>query len=258
MVDCQLRLLEATDRELADLDRQLQKLAYEEDRARLLMTLPGVSHGTAIALLAALGDVTRFRDGDHAASYLGLVPSTRQSADRCYHGPITKAGNSHARWMLTQGVQHLATNPGPLGVFYRRLCKRKNRNVAVTAAARKLVTIAYLMLRNKEPYRYALPQATDRKLARVRHASTGVRRKPDRTAGKPPASGMAAKPPAPAGQSGGRRGPRCTRSLPEIYRDEGLPPAKALDELPAGERRVLEGAGVTGFVRQLQESPPRR
>jgi transposase len=253
VVECQLRLLEGIEGQLADLDKRLQKLAYAEDKARLLMTLPGVSHGTALALLAALGDVSRFRDGDHAASYLGLAPSTRQSADRCYHGPITKAGNSHARWMLTQGVQHLATHPGPLGVFFRRIAKRKNRNVAVVATARKVVTIAYLMLKNNEPYRYALPPATDRKLARIRFAATGVRRKPAaKPAGKPMAT-----PTAPGSAAGGpgRRRPRCTRSLAEIYRAEGLPPAKAVDDLPAGERRVLARAGVTGFVRQLHRRP---
>ena len=58
------------------------------------MTLPGVSYVVAIGLLAALGDIHRFRDGDHAASYLGLAPITRQSGDHCYHGHITKAGNS--------------------------------------------------------------------------------------------------------------------------------------------------------------------
>jgi transposase len=46
-------------------------------------------------VLAAWGDIGRFPDGDHAASYLG--PSTKHSAAQCYHGPITKRGNSHAR-----------------------------------------------------------------------------------------------------------------------------------------------------------------
>ena len=66
-------------------------------------------------------------------SYLGLVPSTRQSAKICRHGPITKAANSNARWLLTQASQHLATQPGPLGVFFRRIARRKHRNVAVVA-----------------------------------------------------------------------------------------------------------------------------
>ena len=53
-----------------------------------------------------------------------------------------EAGSASIRWMLKQGVQHIAAHPGPLGVFFRRLCKRKNRNIAIMAVARKLVTIA--------------------------------------------------------------------------------------------------------------------
>ena len=98
----------------------------------------------AKALYAALGDWKRFRDGAHAASYLGLSPSTRQSANHCYHGPITKAGNSLARWLLTQAARQVAQHPGPLGVFFRRIHQRKNFNVAVVATARKLVTIGFL------------------------------------------------------------------------------------------------------------------
>ena len=90
--------------------------------------------------------MTRFPDGDHAASYLGLVPSTKQSAACCYHGPITKRGNSQARWMLIEAAQHLDKHPGPLGHFFRRLCRKKNRNVAVVAAARKLACIGWRML----------------------------------------------------------------------------------------------------------------
>lgn len=71
---------------------------------------------------------------NHSASYLGLVPSTRQSADHCYYGHITNAGSTQTLCMLTQGVQRNAA-------YFRRLCKRKNRNVAISAVARKLVTI---------------------------------------------------------------------------------------------------------------------
>jgi hypothetical protein len=104
----------------------------------------------------------------------GLVPSTRQSANICRHGPITKA---LARWLLTQAAQHLATHPGPLGVFFRRIARRKHRNVAVVATARKLVVIALLMLKHRGPYRYGLPEPTKAKLAAFRIAATEERRK---------------------------------------------------------------------------------
>jgi len=83
MIDCELQLHESLEREIATLDAELARRGYADDRVKLLMTLPGVDVTVAEAVLAALGDVSRFADGAHAASYLGLVPSTRQSATRC-------------------------------------------------------------------------------------------------------------------------------------------------------------------------------
>ena len=108
-IDRFLKLYSAVETELESLDVELRTLAYHDDRVRLLMTLPGVAHGVALTLIAALGDISRFRDGDHAASYLGLTPIVRQSAGKCYRGSITKAGSSTPRAMLTQAAQHAET-----------------------------------------------------------------------------------------------------------------------------------------------------
>jgi hypothetical protein len=246
LIDSDLRLLSACEQELASLDQSLVQEAYAEPRVRLLMTLPGVDYTVALALVAVLGEIDRFADGDHAAAYLGLVPSTHQSGEHCYHGPITKQGNRRARWLLIQAAQHVARHPGPLGVFFRRLGKKKNRNVAVVATARKLVVIAWHMLKQHEPYRYAPPAATEAKLARLRVKATGVRRKTG------PAKGSAKA----ANQGTGKRS-RGVRSLPEVYAAEGLPAPRAPETLPAGEQRVLAATGVSPYVAQIQQ-PQRR
>ena len=244
MIDCELQLHETLEREIATLDAELARRGYADDRVKLLMTLPGVDVTVAEAVLAAIGDASRFADGAHAASYLGLVPSTRQSAARCYHGPITKRGNSHARWMLIQAAQHLDRHPGPLGHFFRRLANKKNRNVAVVAAARKLVAIGWQMLVTGEPYRYAIPRSTETKLSRLRVKATGKRRR----GGVP--KGQKAKAILPGG---GRR----LRSLDEVYESEGLP---ARSQPPAGERRVIEQTATRRFVEGLDRAKvvPRR
>ncbi len=87
-----LHLLDELEHAVAEVDRMLFRLAGEDPRIKLLITLPGVDVACAQTILGALGDLSRFADGDHAASYLGLVPSTKQSAEHAYHGPITKAG----------------------------------------------------------------------------------------------------------------------------------------------------------------------
>jgi transposase len=237
MVDTELRLLEATEREILSLDRRLGREGYCDGRVRLLMTMPGVNLAVAQTVIAALGDVRRFRDADHAASYLGLTPSTKQSADRCFHGPITKAGSGRARWMLVLAAQHLLKNPGPLGVFFRRLARRKNHNVAVVAAARKLIVVAWHMLTKNEPYRYADPRSTQAKLSRLRVCATGQSRKNGPRRGSPKVRHA-----VPGTRT--RRIP----SLPELYQKEGLSPPRPL---PASEQSVLCEAGLLDYVESL-------
>jgi transposase len=245
-VASELRLLGALEAEIAELGRLLAERGWRDRRVKLLMTLPGVDLAVAQTILAALGDVARFASGDHAASYLGLVPSTYQSSDSCYHGPITKRGRSQARWMLVQAAQHLGSHPGPLGVFFRRLARKKNRNVAVVATARKLVVIAWHLLAANEPYRYALARTTETKLARLRLAATGRKRK----------RGSAKGTPRPANYGSGR-GTRAVPALDRVYAQEGLP---ALRPLPAGEQRMLEDTGTAGFAREsrTERRIPRR
>jgi hypothetical protein len=177
----------------------------------------------------------RFADAEHATSYLGLTPSTRQSADHCYHGPSTKAGRSQARWMLVQAAHHVGNHPGPLGVFFRRLAKKKNYNVAVVATARKLAAIAWQMLQRNEPYRYAQPQSTQTKLAALRVKATGKRR----TSG--PRKGVKCQAELPGGS-------RTIKPLGQVYAEENLP---ALCDRKPGELRNSRAAETRAFVESL-------
>jgi len=235
LLDADLRQHDALEREIDGLEDELARRGYSDARVKLLMTLPGVNLTVATTLLAALGDVSRFRDGDHAASYLGLVPRTRQSADRSYHGPITKAGNSHGRWCMIQAAHCVTRHPGPLGYFFKKLAKRKNYNVAVVATARKLVVIAWHMLTHNEPYRYAVPRSTEAKLSTLRVRATGAKRKSGPNRGEK----SVAKLPG---------GGRTVKSLPRVCREEGLPDPQPLRP---GERRMITDAGLDEFIAGL-------
>jgi len=235
LVDSDLRQLAFLEEEIEGVDAELAKRGQDSVGVKTLMTLPGVDVTTAQAMMAAWGDPRRFPDGDHAASYLGLVPSTKQSSDHCYHGPITKHGNTLARWMLIEAAQHLDKHPGPLGHFFRRLLRKKNRNVAVVAGARKLAVIGWQMLVNGEPYRYAIPRTTETKLARLRVKATGQRRRGGVPKGQ---KAVATRP----GQPGGSR---TIKPLAEVCQSEGLPQPR---ELSPGEQRTVREAGCEEFV----------
>ncbi len=71
-----------------------------------LMCLRGFQLTAAAVLVAELGDVRRFTHPRHVMAFLGLVPREHTSGDNRKLGGITKAGNAHARWILTEAVQH--------------------------------------------------------------------------------------------------------------------------------------------------------
>ena len=144
--------------------------AYGRDGVKLLMTLPGVGAATAQAMMAAIGNITRFDSPLKLASYFGLIPSVHQSADRAYHGKITKQGNSNVRWLLVEVAHHAGRHPGPLGHQFQRIARKKGVNVARVAIARKLAVLAWHLLTKGEPYRYASPLATEKKLADLRRS----------------------------------------------------------------------------------------
>ncbi len=231
-----LRQLDAVEQEIEQMHAGLAKQAWADPQTKLLMTIPGIDFPVAQSVLSAIGDITRFPDADKAAAYFGLVPSTRASGNHSYHGKITKQGNSHARWMLIQAAQHVDDHPGPLGAFFRRIANKKNRNVAVTAVARKLVTIAWHMLTKNEPYRYATPKTTAAKFDRLRILATGKRKK----------GGLAKGSARPAAYGTGKP-TRAIPSLGQVYEANELP---APAELQPGERRTVEQTGTAGFVEQ--------
>ncbi len=237
-----LRQLAHVEAELALLDDELAAHAWRHPQVKLLMTLPGVDFPTAETILAVLGDPTRFPSGNKAAAYLGLVPSTYQSGQHCYHGRITKQGSGHARWMLVQAAQHIALHPGPLGAFFRRIAKKKNRNTAVVATARKLVTIAWHMLIHNEPYRYAKPATTEAKFSRLRIRASGAKR----TGGFPKGS------PRPAAYGSGQ-GSKAVPSLDQLYAREDLSP---LSPFAPGEDKMLQRHGLAAYA-QLIRKPHR-
>jgi transposase len=235
--DSDLRLLEATEQEIALVEQKLVGAAWQDEQVRLLMSIPGIDYTVAQTCLAAIGEVSRFSSPKKLASYLGLTPSTRQSATHCVHGPITKQGNAHARWLLVQAAQHLGIYRGPLGQTMRNIIRRKNRKVAVVACARKLAVLVWHVLSSREPFRYAIPKTLEAKYARLRVRATGQRRRAGVLKGSLRSS-----------QYGHGR-TRAVPSLPQVLEQNGLP---AVATLPAGEKSMLAKKKLDTFYAELQ------
>ena len=153
-VEGYLRIIERLNLEIHEASKRICNEALNDESARLLMTIPGISFYSALLLVSEIGDVSRFPDSAHLVSYAGLASSTHSSGGTTYHGRITKAGSPYLRWALNQCVQaHMRGEPeGSVAEFYNRLRRKKGHAKAVVAASAKLLKIAYWVLKEKRAY----------------------------------------------------------------------------------------------------------
>ncbi|QSZ60461.1 IS110 family transposase [Rhizobium sp. ZX09] len=153
---------------LEKLDGAMARIALDDTRTRKLMTIAGVNSVVATAVIAAIGDISRFPTPDRLASYFGLTPRVRQSGDRgAIHGRISKQGNAIARTMLIEVAWSAASVPGPLRAFFLRIKDRKGLNVAAVATARKIANLIWQLLTKEAPYRWARPAFVAMKMRKL-------------------------------------------------------------------------------------------
>jgi transposase len=167
-VDSNLCLHDALDVEIELVERQLAEQALARGDVRRLMTIPGVGAITALAMVAVIGDVTRFPSPRQLVGYLGLDPRVHQSGEKAArHGHISRAGQAHARGLLIEAAHTAIGTPGPLRAFHARLAARRGKQIALCATARKLAVLAWHLLSGDEDYRYGAPTITQRKLRKL-------------------------------------------------------------------------------------------
>lgn len=76
-----------------------------------LMCLRGIDFVAAVTFIAEIGDLSRFGHPKALMKYLGLIPSEHSSGKTRRLGPITKAGNKHARRILVEAAWTYRFNP---------------------------------------------------------------------------------------------------------------------------------------------------
>ncbi|MCY1556419.1 Transposase IS116/IS110/IS902 family protein [compost metagenome] len=116
-----------------------------------MKTIPGIGEFFARLIDAEIDDISRFRNPKKLAAYAGLVPSTYSSGGKTFHGKIIKQGNKWLRWAFVEAVTPAVASDLELRAQYEHL-KIRGTNKARVAIARKLLTIAFQILRDQRAY----------------------------------------------------------------------------------------------------------
>lgn len=139
---------------LAEVDAKLAALARQDAGVRRLKTVPGVGVLTAQVVRAVLDEPRRFRTRRQVAAYAGLVPRRYQSGQMDRSGRISKRGSPLLRWALNQAAWAAVRYSSEVRACYLRLggASRKRRKQAIVAVMRKLLVVAWALLRDGTCY----------------------------------------------------------------------------------------------------------
>lgn len=157
--------------------------AAEAETRTLLHSIPGVGPVTTEVVLSELADPIRFRSAKCAVAYAGMAPGHRESAGKRKDLHIERTGSKLLRWVLIESAWQLVRYTARWRATFEQLSYRIGRKKAITAIARRLLTVMMAILKSGQPYQHAY----DPKAAQVEE----VKPKP-KAARKRPAQVMAA------------------------------------------------------------------
>lgn len=153
MLEHLLAQLELLRTQRKSLDARVKERAKSYAQADVLDSVPGLGSLGILAVLSSIAGIGRFERPDKLASYFGVCGSVRQSGQALFLGALTKRGNVHVRWLLSQALQHLHKKDPRAKKRYEKLRRKKPRGVARAAQVRWLTNILWYVLTRNEAYR---------------------------------------------------------------------------------------------------------
>jgi transposase len=163
-----LRMLSAVQGEIAAYEQRLAERLETTEAMRLQRTLPGFGPILSAVVVLEMGDVERFADAEHLASYAGTTPRVTSSGGKTRYGPLRPDVNRYLKWAFVEAanviVCHRHRNrQRHVSRLYDRLKAKKGHAKAVGAVARHLAEATYWVQTRGSAYRDpALPRVKGR------------------------------------------------------------------------------------------------
>lgn len=143
-------------RSIREIEAQLAEREESDSRVAKLKTIPRVGRIASLTFLAAVDDVHRFSSSRKLVGYSGLAPTVRSSGERTQYGSISREGRRELRAVWVQ-IAHLVAidktrATQPLRRWFNKVAKRRGKKTATVVLARRLLVIAYHVLRDETEY----------------------------------------------------------------------------------------------------------
>src|SRR6202790_2071706 len=149
--------LRTLEQRIASCEARITQKFKHDERCVRLAEVPGVGPLTATALVAAVGNAQRFKNGRELSAYLGLVPRQHSSGGKTVLLGITKRGDRYLRTLLIHGarsaLRQCKLEGDARSRWVARISAARGPNVAAVAMANKNARILCALLCTGDRYR---------------------------------------------------------------------------------------------------------
>ena len=156
-----LAILEFLERLIKEADKELIRLSTVEPWASqvpFVVQVAGIGVPSAMTLLAAIGDISRFPSAKKLVGYAGLGISVHLSGQTHKSGGVTKQGRREMRTTLVQCAWAAVATSAYWKKQFDHLEARIGKNKAIVAIARKLLVVVFHVLTDQVADRNADPE----------------------------------------------------------------------------------------------------
>lgn len=147
-----LVVMQTLDQAVEMLEAKALRKAKRRPEYDLLMSVPGIGKVLGLTILLETGDIHRFADAGHYASYARCVKSEKISNGKRKGQGNRKNGNKYLAWAFVEAA-HFATIWEPtIKRFYQRKQAKAHLMVAKKTVANKLARACYHMLKEQTSF----------------------------------------------------------------------------------------------------------
>ena len=141
-------IIAAINKQVERIESEVQRQLKDNDRNKLLRSVPGIGLILAWHILLEAGDIGRFAQVGHFTSYCRCVQGIKISNGKKKGEANKKNGNPYLAWAFHEAA-HTAIRYMPQAKrYYERKTRQRNRMVAMKAISHKLARACYFILRD--------------------------------------------------------------------------------------------------------------
>jgi transposase len=154
MVLADLIMIDSYDDTVAQLDREIEKMAKDHDchALMLLRSIRGIGTILSLVMLYEIHDINRFQTVQQFSSYARLVKCAHESAGKKKGSGGAKMGNPHLKWAFSEAAMLFVRHNPPANQLMEHLVKLHGKGKALSILAHKMGRAIYCMLKHNTPF----------------------------------------------------------------------------------------------------------